>query len=68
MQHKQVIETYNSLIRQITNKIGKKVNIVYPYGTTNVIIKDFIVSQNMYDRLVKRRDYLVGGDLQWTQQ
>ena len=67
MQHKQVIETYNSLIRQITNKIGKKVNIVYPYGTTNVIIQDFIVSQNMYDRLVKRRDYLVGGDLQWTQ-
>ena len=67
MQHKQVIEVYNSLIRQITNKIGKKVNIVYPYGTTNVIIKDFIVSQNMYDRLVKRRDYLVGGDLQWTQ-
>ena len=63
MQHKQVIETYNSLIRQIANKIGKKVNIVYPYGTTNVIIKDFSVSQNIYDRLVQRRDYLVGGNL-----
>ena len=63
MQHKQVIETYNSLIRQITNKIGKKVNIVYPYGTTNVIIKDLSVSQNIYDRLVQRRDYLVGGSL-----
>ena len=63
MQHKEVVETYNSLIRQITNKIGKKINIVDPYGSKNVIIKDFGVTQSIYDRLIKRRDYLVGGNL-----
>ena len=63
MQHKEVVETYNSLIRQITNKIGKKINIVDPYGSKNVIIKDFGVTQSIYDRLIKRRDYLAGGNL-----
>ena len=63
MQHKQVVEVYNSLIKQIASKIEKKVNIVYPYGSTNVILKDFSVTQRIYDALVKRRDYLMRGSL-----
>ena len=62
MRHKHVIETYNSIIRQITKKIGKKVNICDPYGSNNIIIKDYEVTQDIFERLIKRRDTLLGGE------
>ena len=67
MVNKDVVGVYNSLIMQMAKKIEKKVNIVYPYGSTNVILQDYFVTKKIYDALIKRRDYLVGGNLQWTQ-
>ena len=61
MQNKEIIEIYNSIIKQIQNKIGKKTNIVFPDGSSNVIIRDMDVSENMYKTIVKRRDVLLGG-------
>ena len=64
MRHKHVIETYNSIIRQITNKIGKKVNICDPYGSNNLIVKDYEVTQRMFDICVRRKGHWMGGN-QW---
>ena len=61
MRHRHVIETYNNILRQIRNKIGKKVDICDPYGSSNVVVKEYEVTQDIFERLVKRRDYLVGG-------
>ena len=61
MRHKDVIEIYNSIIKQITNKIGKEVDIVYPHGSKNVIVPKLKVSPNMYAMLVNRRKHLLGG-------
>ena len=61
MKNRDVLEVYNSIIRQIKGKIGKKTNIVFPDGTSNVIIRDMDVSENMYKTIVKRRDVLLGG-------
>jgi len=63
MVNRDVVEIYNSLIKQMAKKIEKKVNIVFPYGSTNVIIQNYLVTKKIYDALVKRRDYLVGGNL-----
>ena len=63
MVNKDVVGVYNSLIMQMAKKIEKKVNIVYPYGSTNVILQDYFVTKKIYDALMKRRDYLVGGNL-----
>ena len=63
MVNKDVLGVYNSLIKQMTKKIEKKVNIVYPHGSKNVILQDYLVTKKIYDALLKRRDYLVGGNL-----
>ena len=63
MVNKDVVGIYNSLIMQMTNKMEKKVNIVFPYGSANVILQDYFVTKKIYDALMKRRDYLVGGNL-----
>ena len=62
MQHKDVIEVYNAIIKQVKDKIGKTTNIVYPYGTKNIIIEGFNVTEKNYNIFVARRDYLLGGD------
>ena len=61
MRHRHVIETYNNILRQIRNKIGKKVDICGPYGSGNVVVKEYEVTQAIFERLVKRRDTLLGG-------
>ena len=60
-RHKDVIEVYNNLIRQMTNNIGKSINIASPYETDNVAVRDFHVTLSIYNRIVRRRDYLLGG-------
>ena len=62
MRHKDVLEVYNNIIRQVKNKIGKSTNIVYPYGTKNIIVKDFNVTEKNYNIFLTRRDYLLGGE------
>jgi hypothetical protein len=61
MRHRDVIDVYNSIIKQIKGRYGKKVNITYPYGSNNVIVSDFEATQEIYDRFVARRNYLLGG-------
>ena len=61
MRHRHVIETYNNILRQIRNKIGKKVDICDPYGSSNVVVKEYEVTQDIFERLVKRRNTLLGG-------
>ena len=61
MRHRDVIDVYNAIIKQVKGKNGKKINITYPYGTNNVIVTDFEATQEIYDRLVARRNYLLGG-------
>ena len=60
-RHKDVIEVYNNLIRQMKNNIGKSINIASPYETDNVAVRDFHVTLSIYNRIVRRRDYLLGG-------
>lgn len=59
MRHKDVIDVYNNIIKQIRYKIGKSTNIVYPYGSKNIIVEDFNVTERNYTKLVARRDYLL---------
>jgi|6_EtaG_2_1085325.scaffolds.fasta_scaffold522518_1 hypothetical protein len=61
MKDRDVLDVYNALIKQIAGKIGKKTSIVYPYGSKNIIVQEFEVTQEKYDRFVSRRDYLLGG-------
>ena len=60
MQHKEVVETYNSLIRQITNKIGKKVKISYPNRKGIPVTTDYEVTINRINALIDRRNKLMG--------
>ena len=62
MRHKDVLEVYNNIIRQVKNKIGKSTNIVYPFGTKNIIIEGFNVTEKNYNIFVARRDYLLGDE------
>ena len=59
-RHKDVIEVYNNLIRQMTNNIGKSISIASPYNTDNVAVDDFHVTLEIYNRILRRRDYLSG--------
>ena len=45
----------------MTNNIGKSINIASPYETDNVAVRDFHVTLSIYNRIVRRRDYLLGG-------
>ena len=60
MRHKDVIDVYNSIIRHLRGKDGKKVNIEYPYGSGNVMVRDLSATEELLNRLVDRRNYLLG--------
>ena len=60
-KHKDVIEVYNNLIRQMTNNIGKSISIASPYNPDNIAVDDFHVTLEIYNRILRRRDYLLGG-------
>ena len=64
MQHKDVVAMYNNLLKQIRNKIGKKVDIYDPVGSDNLIIKDYEVTKKMFDICVRRKKYWLGG-VEW---
>ena len=61
MRHKDVIEVYNCIIKQIRYKIVKSTSIVFPYGSNNIIVEEFKVTEDNYNKFVARRDYLLGG-------
>ena len=50
MRHKDVIDVYNSIIRHLRGKDGKKVNIEYPYGSGNVIVRDLSATEELLSR------------------
>ena len=60
MRHKDVIEVYNNLIKQLRGKHGKKVHIKYPSCSGNIIVRDLNATEEMLNRLIDRRDYLLG--------
>ena len=62
MKHKEVVAMYDNLLKQIRNKIGKKVDIYDPVDSDNLIIKDYEVTQKMFDICVRRKGYWMGGD------
>ena len=64
MKHKEVVAMYDNLLKQIRNKIGKKVDIYDPVGSDNLIVKDYEVTQRMFDICVRRKGYWMGGN-QW---
>ena len=60
MKHKDVIEVYENIIRQIRNHIGKKVNIKYPNRTGVVAVKNYEVTIPRLNRLIERKNKLMG--------
>ena len=60
-KNKEIVEIYNTIIKQITNKIGKQVNIAYPYGSKNIVVSSVDITERMYNKIVSRRNYLRGG-------
>ena len=46
------------------NKIGKKVNIYHPQGTTNIAVKEYEVTQSFIDMCLRRKSYWLG-ERQW---
>ena len=61
MKHKDVIEVYNNIIKQLQNHIGKKVNIRYPSRTGRIAVKDYEVTLVRLNRLIDRKNKLMGG-------
>ncbi len=60
MKHKDVIEVYQNIIRQIQNYIGKKVDIKYPNRTGIVCAKNYEVTLNRLNKLIDRKNKLMG--------
>tara|TARA_R110002020_G_scaffold141239_2_gene312888 strand:- start:80 stop:265 length:186 start_codon:yes stop_codon:yes gene_type:complete len=60
MRHKEVIGMYDSLLKQIHLKIGKKVDIYDPYGSDNIVVRDYEVTQRMVDICIRRKNYWIG--------
>ena len=60
MVHREVIEVYNLIIRQIQGKIGRKVNIFYPNKSGVVAVRDYEVTERRLQRIMDRRNYLMG--------
>jgi hypothetical protein len=61
MRHKDVIEVYQNIIKQTQNHIGKKVNIRYPNRTGVIAVKDYEVTLDRLNRLIDRKNKLMGG-------
>ena len=61
MKHKDVIEVYQNIIKQTQNHIGKKVNIRYPNRTGVIAVKDYEVTLDRLNRLIDRKNKLMGG-------
>ena len=51
---------YDSLLKQIHLKIGKKVDIYDPYGSDNIVVRDYEVTQRMVDICIRRKNYWIG--------
>ena len=60
MKHKDVIAVYENIIRQTQNNIGKKVNIKYPNRTGIIAVRDYEVTIPRLNRLIARRNKLMG--------
>tara|TARA_R110002020_G_scaffold138354_1_gene308258 strand:+ start:1763 stop:1951 length:189 start_codon:yes stop_codon:yes gene_type:complete len=60
MRHRDVIDVYNNLIKQLRGKHGKSVHIKYPSSSGNIIVRDLNATEEMLNRLIDRRDYLLG--------
>ena len=58
---KQIVELYDNLIEQMDENIDETINIKYPRGTENVILKNFYVTAKIYSIIVGRRNKLAGG-------
>ena len=61
MACRQIVEVYDNLIEQMDTKIDETINITYPRGTNNIIMKNYYVSVLAYTTLVDRRNKLAGG-------
>ena len=61
MVNKDVINTYNSIIKQIKNKVGKRAKICYPDRKGIPVVKNYEVSINRLNALIDRRNKLMGG-------
>ena len=60
MKHKDVIEVYVNIIRQIQNNIGKKVDIRYPNRTGIIALKNYEVTLYRLNKLIDRKNKLMG--------
>ena len=60
MRNKGIVEIYDSILKQVRNKIGKKITIYDPYGSSDISAKDFNVTQKFIDMCTRRRNYWKG--------
>ena len=60
MNHKEVVAMYDNLLRQIHQKIGKKVDIYDPYGSDNIVIKEYEVTDRIVEICMRRKAYWKG--------
>ena len=61
MVSKHIIEIYDNILDQIKTNVGIKVNITYPRGTDNIIVRDFDVTLEVFSVILSRRNKLKGG-------
>ena len=61
MVSKHIIEIYDNILDQIKTNVGNKVNITYPRGTNNIIVRDFDVTLEVFSVILSRRNKLKGG-------
>ena len=59
---RQIVEVYDNLIEQMDTKIDETIDIAYPRGTNNIIMRNYYVSALAYTTLVNRRNKLAGGE------
>ena len=59
-EQKEVIAMYSNLIKQISNKVGKKVDIYDPYGSENIVVNDYKVTRRMLEICVRRKSCWLG--------
>jgi hypothetical protein len=59
---RQILEVYDNLIEQMDTKIDETIDITYPRGTNNIIMRNYYVSALAYTTMVNRRNKLAGGE------
>ncbi len=60
MRNKGIVEVYDSILKQVRNKVGKKINIYDPYGSSNISTKEFNVTRKFIDMCIRRKNYWKG--------